>query len=134
MKGVGKDAPTVVNDNGGAQSHIPYRFDLFPAHATAEVAAVFAEGATKYARNNWKLIPENEHLNHVLTHIFAYMEGDRQDNHLAHAACRMLMALEMKDDSYDYNEYEPLREKQSRTGSAARSRSAKSKTARRKNS
>jgi len=108
IEGVGADAPITVNAQGGAQSHINYRFDFIPAKALAAVAQVFAIGASRYARNNWRRIPENDHLNHAMMHIFAYMAGDRSDDHLEHAACRMLMALEMKNESYDYNAFEPL--------------------------
>lgn len=94
VQGVGPDAPTVVNDKGGKQSASPFRCDLLPANATLAVAKVLAYGAAKYGDNNWRAIPLQDHLNHVLTHILAYLAGDESDDHLEHAACRMIMALE----------------------------------------
>lgn len=94
VEGVGPDAPTVVNESGGKQSDSPYRSDLLPPKASLHVAAILKYGATKYGDNNWRKIALNDHLNHALTHIFAHLAGDIQDDHLGHAACRMMMALE----------------------------------------
>jgi hypothetical protein len=58
------------------------------------VAQVLHLGAVKYGENNWRGIPVSDHLNHALIHIYAYLSGDTQDNHLGHAACRMMMAHE----------------------------------------
>lgn len=92
---VGKDAPMVVNADGGKQSGSPYRVDLVPPLATLAVASVLKEGADKYGDNNWKKIPIKDHLNHALTHAFAYLAGDKSDDHLEHLACRVLFALEL---------------------------------------
>lgn len=96
VAGVGKDAPTVVNERGAKQSASPYRCDLLPARAALAVAAVLRHGADKYGDNNWRGIPVADHLNHALTHLFAHLAGDEQDDHLEHAACRLLMALDTK--------------------------------------
>lgn len=95
IDGVGPDTPTLVNERGGKQSAIPYRCDLLPARATLAVAGVLAPGAVKYGENNWRNISVGEHVNHALTHLFAYLAGDASDDHLSHAACRALMALEI---------------------------------------
>lgn len=96
VDGVGADAPVAVNANGGRQSALPYRSDLFPPAAFLAVAKVLEHGARKYGERNWRLIPVGEHLNHALTHLFAYQAGDGSDDHLEHAACRIAMALEIK--------------------------------------
>jgi hypothetical protein len=96
VEGVGADAPTVVNEAGAKQSATLYRADLLPAAATLAVAGVLKHGADKYGDNNWRGIPVDDHLNHAMVHVFAYLAGDKQDDHLEHAACRMLMALEKK--------------------------------------
>ena len=96
IPGVGKDAPTTTNANGGRQSASPYRSDLFPPRAFLAVAEVLAKGAKKYGDNNWHRIEVNEHLNHCLNHIFAHLAGDGTDDHLGHAACRAMMALEIQ--------------------------------------
>lgn len=95
ISSVGPDVPVVVNEAGGKQSRVPYRCDLLPAKATLEVAAVLHAGAEKYGPDNWRQIPTRDHINHALTHLFAFLAGDCSDAHLSHAACRALMALEM---------------------------------------
>lgn len=95
VKGVSPDAPIITNDKGAKQSASPYRCDLLPAQATLRVAEVLAYGAAKYGDNNWRGIPLSDHINHVLTHLFAFLAGDVSDDHLGHAGCRMMMALEM---------------------------------------
>jgi hypothetical protein len=95
MKGVDKDAPTVVNSEGGKQSKVEYRFDLVPPHALADVAEILYYGALKYGEDNWHNIESGSHLNHALTHINAFRCGDTSDDHAEHAACRIMMWLEM---------------------------------------
>lgn len=49
-------------------------------------------GVTRYAPNNWRLIPQEEHINHALLHLLALYSGDTQDDHLSHALTRLMMA------------------------------------------
>lgn len=93
IEGIGKDAPTVVGEHGGAQSAMPYRFDLLDMGAMFNVARTLAEGAEKYGVDNWRKIPAPEHINHALTHLFAHLAGDTQDDHLGHALCRVMFAF-----------------------------------------
>jgi hypothetical protein len=95
VPGIGPQAPTATNTAGGRQSVLPYRCDLLPAVAVLRVARVLAEGAAKYGPDNWRQIPAGDHLNHGLTHLLALQAGDQSDAHLAHAACRLLFALEL---------------------------------------
>lgn len=95
VAGVGPEADTVTNADGGKQSHVPYRCDLLPPLAVLAVASVLHHGAEKYGPDNWRKIPVNDHVNHAMTHLFASLAGDRQDDHLEHAACRILFALEL---------------------------------------
>ena len=94
--GMGKDTEMVVNCEGGKQSHVPYRMDLVPPEAILEVGKVLSQGAVKYGENNWKLIKTNEHINHAISHLYAYLAGDMSDEHLAHATCRLLFALDIE--------------------------------------
>lgn len=95
VKSVSKDAPVVTNEKGAKQSATAYRMDLMPPLATLAVAEVLKYGADKYGENNWHGIPVKDHLNHLLIHLFAYLTGDKQDDHLEHMACRAMMALEI---------------------------------------
>lgn len=108
IDGIGKDAEVTINENGGKQSKSPFRFDLVPPEAMFKLAEVLAYGASRYTPNNWRLIPRNEHLNHAMTHIFAYMQGDTQDDHLGHALTRMVMAASvLEKEGHSYTEYKP---------------------------
>lgn len=74
--------------------------------AIVEIAKVLQEGATKYEANNWRLIPQEEHINHALIHYLAYLMGDTQDEHLAHCMCRLMMAFATKKSKgFDYTTY-----------------------------
>lgn len=95
---VSPDAETTTNERGGMQSHVPVRFDLIDGKAMFAMAAVLHEGAEKYAPGNWRLIPTRDHLNHALMHIFAYLSGDRTDEHLSHALCRITFANAVEID------------------------------------
>lgn len=115
INGVGQDAPITTNKNGGKQSDCPYAFDLIPPEAMFMLAQVLGYGAKRYAPNNWRLIPRHEHLRHMLTHIFAYMAGDTQDDHLGHAMCRMAMLVSVPEEAgHSYTEYVPKVDKTDR--------------------
>lgn len=70
------------------------------------IAKVLQEGADRYKPNNWRLIPSESHINHALLHLFAFLAGDTQDNHIAHAMTRIMMgyATERSQD-FDYTHY-----------------------------
>lgn len=90
VRGVGPDQPVVTNADGGKQSDTPYGFDLLDPDLLFGMARVMRTGAARYPRDNWRLIPAYEHLNHLLQHVFAFMSGDQQEDHLAHAGCRLM--------------------------------------------
>lgn len=70
------------------------------------IAKVLKEGAERYEANNWRLIPQEEHINHALIHLIAHISGDTQDNHTDHALCRLMMSLATKkSDNFNYTEY-----------------------------
>ena len=60
--------------------------------ALIQIAKVLEYGASRYSPNNWRLIPEEDHLNHALIHLYALEEGDTQDDHLGHFLTRIMMA------------------------------------------
>lgn len=57
------------------------------------VAKTLEEGVARYPMNNWRLISEEDHLNHALIHLFALEQGDKQDDHLGHFLTRMMMVI-----------------------------------------
>lgn len=58
-----------------------------------KVAEAMAHGAAKYGEGNWTLgMPVKFLLNHALAHIYNWLDGDRTEDHLGHAAANLLMA------------------------------------------
>ena len=105
--GVEPEAPVVENENGGRQSDTPYGFHLLPISAMFDAARVAKYGADKYGETrldrNYTKIHSDDHINHALQHIYAYLAGDTQDDHLGHAIVRLMFAYdchqrEMKEE------------------------------------
>lgn len=91
VKGVTPDAEIITNEQGGKQSKTEYAFHLSDTDAMLALAEVLQYGATRYARDNWRKIPAEEHFNHMLIHYYAWAKGDTSDDHLAHMFFRAVM-------------------------------------------
>lgn len=96
----------VINKQGGSQSKLVYRFDLFDPVAMFRLASILHQGAEKYGDNNWRKISQADHINHALTHINAYLgeqlyglPPDAQEDHLGHALCRIMFAIGVEHDT-----------------------------------
>lgn len=93
---------TTKNDTG------KWRFSLIPFNALRRVIAVLEFGATKYAPDNWKTVPDarRRYFDASIRHITAWWSGEISDDesgqhHLAHAICCLLFLLwieEKKDE------------------------------------
>lgn len=86
--------PVIVNKRGGKQHKIDGRYDLISPIAMTKVAKILGEGAEKYGDWNWHKIESTDHINHVLRHIFLYIQGDDREDHLGNALCRMIFAVD----------------------------------------
>lgn len=102
----------VVNEHGGAQSQLEGAPYLIPAEALLRLSEVVSLGAKRYAQNNWRRIPFEDHISHALEHIFLLMNGDTNDDHLGHALCRLAFAVATEPpEGYDFKCWRALPEK-----------------------
>jgi hypothetical protein len=70
------------------------RYDLISPVGLAAVAAACAEGASKYGDYNWeKGMPAHDMINHALRHIYLFLSGNRDEDHLGHAAWNVIGAI-----------------------------------------
>jgi nucleoside 2-deoxyribosyltransferase len=71
------------------------RYDLMPAAAMHRLARHYENGAAKYGDRNWeKGQPVGRFLDSALRHIFGFLGGKREEDHLAAAAWNCLGAIE----------------------------------------
>ena len=88
-----------MDTNGNLQTPIDESYTTIPPLALQQVAKTMASGTLKYGPRNWDQISVADHLDHAIRHAYLYIMGDTTDepntiDHLAHMACRALMALE----------------------------------------
>ena len=100
-----REVDTLEDGKAPRQSHLPARFDLLPPLAHRAVAEVLYAGNEKYgvlvdgvktSDANWRGIPIADHLNHAAAHLNNFYAGDTSEDHLAHAATRLMFALELQ--------------------------------------
>lgn len=90
------DTEPVYED--GQQKSGNYRADRLPMLALLKISILLEEGAKRHQdedpmKPKWLGTPVREHLNRAMVHIFAYFSSDKSEDHLTHAACRLLFAL-----------------------------------------
>ena len=66
------------------------RYDLIPRAALEAMTITLKKGADRYGEFNWKKgIPASDLMNHCLQHIYKWLDGDRSEEHIAHAMCNL---------------------------------------------
>lgn len=102
------------------------------------LAATYKEGWVKYGKTNYTNgMPIDDILNHSLLHIYKYIQGDRTEDHLSHAAWGLFSAmhfedlclhhegiksLELKDKDYLNAQIQPRRNRKGNVTRSPRSR------------
>ena len=96
IKGIDKNTAIVTEKTGDKNSPTEYRFDLVPPLALFSIAENLKKGAEKYGDHNWEKAGVEgieKNINKAIIHLYAYLSGDRQDDHICHAATRLIFAL-----------------------------------------
>jgi hypothetical protein len=67
------------------------------SRAFASVSRVMREGAAKHPDDDWVRRTPDYHLGRAEEHLRLLREGDQRQDHLSHAATRLLMALTLRE-------------------------------------
>jgi hypothetical protein len=65
--------------------------------ALGVLARTLAAGRRTHRARAWRAKPVQRHLQHARKHLDLLASGAEGEDHLAHAACRLLMALELRE-------------------------------------
>lgn len=70
------------------------RYDLITPIGLRRLAETYGEGSLKYGDENWlKGIDCKNLMNHALTHLNQYLNGDTTEDHLAHASWNLFAIM-----------------------------------------
>jgi len=71
------------------------RFDLLPPQAIRALAIHYQKGCQKYGERNWeKGIPISRYIDSAIRHLFQFLDGLDDENHLISAAWNIISAYE----------------------------------------
>ena len=89
-----------VAENGARQTNIEYQMELISPYAILKLGHVLKVGATKYGRDNWKGVPTDEHVGRAIHHLYQYLAGNTDEEHLANAFTRCMMAMDLDHEEW----------------------------------
>lgn len=118
----------VINAQGGKQHKIPRAFHRLDPSAMLWLGEILELGDSTYNKDgcaigeeNWRSIPQLDHINHALNHIFEWMyecqfgiDRTKPDagEHLKHALCRIMFAATQQDSVASVADSKPRTELQ----------------------
>jgi len=70
--------------------------ELF-TEALATIADVMKHGAASHPDNDWVRRTPEYHIRRAEEHLRLWQDGDQQQDHVSHAATRLLMALTLRE-------------------------------------
>lgn len=88
--------------------------DMFslPAAAILRLSRHYEQGAKKYSRLNYtRGIPISSFMDSALRHIFKYLDGWDDEDHLSAAAFNILGAIQMEERNPDMQDVEARKDK-----------------------
>lgn len=95
---VTKDSGNIQNFTTGAVRNKAAgkgRYDLLPPAALRRLAGVYERGAVIYADRNWeKGMPLSRCMDSALRHTLQFLEGYRDEDHLAQAVFNLMAVIE----------------------------------------
>jgi len=95
---------TETFDSGAQRSTLIGRYDLLSPIGLRRAAEAAAHGASKYRPFNCERgLPISVYANHAIAHIYAYLAGDRSEDHLGHAAWNLLFACHSEEVTPELN-------------------------------
>ena len=100
------DSTTKQFDTGAVRSSDAdaVRYDLVSPIGLRRLAKTCHEGAEKYTPFNWEQgMPVGDLLNHAVRHVYLFLEGDRSEDHLGHAAWNLFGAMHSEELWPDLN-------------------------------
>jgi len=65
--------------------------------ALCTLARTLTAGRRTHRAGAWRSKPVQKHVQHARKHLELFASGVGSEDHLAHAACRLLMALELRE-------------------------------------
>lgn len=108
----------ITYDSGAKRSDTKPFYKIIPYEFIRRLGMTLAEGAIKYDEavdeSNWKKGDKKffaECFDHAIEHMYLYLDGDRTEDHLAHAAanlCFLVWAQERAIWDPHYGDYPPV--------------------------
>lgn len=78
------------------------RYDLITPEFLKSIGDALALGAKNYGEGNWRKGDEaygKDCCNHAIEHIIQFMNGDRSEDHLGHAAVNLMFIMRYSKDN-----------------------------------